>query len=72
VAVLLASVVPVLGIAVGVLGIGLLATVGTTMTGVFNAALYRYATTGEASAPFSSDDLHGAFRPKRSGGILGS
>ena len=72
VAVLLASVVPVLGIAVGVLGIGLLATVSTTMTGVFNAALYRYATTGEASAPFSSDDLHGAFRPKRSGGILGS
>jgi hypothetical protein len=72
VAVLLATVVPVLGIAVGVVGIVLLATVGTMMTGVFNAALYRYATTGEASGPFSQDDLSGAFRRRRSSGFLGS
>ena len=69
---LLYAVVPVLGIAVGVVGIVLLATVGTTMTGVFNAALYRYATTGEATGPFSQDDLSGAFRPRRSRGFLGS
>ncbi|MFL5737104.1 MAG: DUF6159 family protein [Actinomycetota bacterium] len=72
VAVLLAMVLPVLGIAVGVIGVVVLATVGTTMTGVFNAALYRYATTGEPSGPFTQDDLGGAFRPRRSGGLLRS
>ena len=71
VAVLLGMAVPVLGIAVGVVGIVLLATVGTTMTGVFNAALYRYATTGEPSGPFTLDDLGGAFRPRR-GRFLGA
>jgi hypothetical protein len=32
---------------------------------VFNAALYRFATTGEASSVFSIEDLNGSFRPKK-------
>jgi MFS family permease len=56
-----------LGILFAVLAFGLLAAVGSALTGVFNAALYRYATTGESSGPFALDDLHGSFRPKRPG-----
>src|SRR6266498_2493894 len=41
VALALGAVTPWLGIAVGVLGLGLLAAVGSALSGVFNAALYR-------------------------------
>ncbi len=70
VAVALATLVPVLGIVVGVLGILALAAVGSALSGVFNAALYRYATTGEASGAFTEEDLRASFRPRRRG-ILG-
>ncbi len=40
------------------------------MTGIFNAALYRYAVTGEVAGPFGADDLEGSFRPR--GGNRGS
>jgi hypothetical protein len=56
-----------LGILVGVLGVGLLAAVGATMSGIFNAALYRFATTGEAAGPFEPSDLQGTFRQRRRG-----
>ena len=62
---------PVLGIAVGVLGIGVLAAIGTACTGVFNAALYRYATTGEASGAFTIEDLQASFRNKERRGLFG-
>jgi hypothetical protein len=42
----------------------LLAVVSAASQGIFMAALYRYATTGEVSAGFSSDDLAGAWHPK--------
>ncbi|HZB01252.1 MAG TPA: DUF6159 family protein [Actinomycetota bacterium] len=61
-----------LGIAVGVLGIGALMAIGAACSGVFNAALYRYATTGEASGAFSIEDLSSSFRPKGRRGIFGS
>jgi hypothetical protein len=54
-----------LGIAVGVLAIGLLVAVGSALSGVYNAALYRYATTGESAGSFNAEDLHATFRPKR-------
>ena len=60
-----------LGIVVGAVGLGILAAGGAALTGVFNAALYRYATTGEASGAFSAEDLGGSFR-QRSGGFLSS
>jgi hypothetical protein len=54
-----------LGIGFGVLAVGLLVAVGSAVSGVFNAALYRYAMTGEAAGAFDATDLQGSFRPKR-------
>jgi len=65
---LLMAVVPVLGIVVLVVAIGVLMAIGSATTGVFNAALYRYATTGETSGAFTQEDMAASFRPKRSGG----
>ena len=48
----------------GVLLAGLIA-VGSALSGIYNAALYRYATEGEAPGAFSPQDLNAAFRPKR-------
>lgn len=65
-----ALVLPV-GIVVGVVGLGILMAIGVACTGVFNAALYRYATTGEASGAFSIEDLQSSFRPKERRGLFG-
>ncbi len=51
---LIAAAVPLVGIPLLVLAVGALMAVGAARTGVFNAALYRYATTGEASGAFST------------------
>ena len=61
----LTSAVPAVGIPLLVLAIGVVAAAGAACSGVFNAALYRYAVTGEAAAPFSRDDLDAAFKTKR-------
>ncbi len=59
------------GIAFTVLALGALMAVGAACSGVFNAALYRYATTGDASGAFSEDDLNGSFRPKSGASMSG-
>jgi hypothetical protein len=61
-----------LGIVVGVVGLGALMAIGAACSGVFNAALYRYATTGEASGAFSIEDLRSSFRPRGRLGFFGS
>jgi hypothetical protein len=43
----------------------LVAVVMSALGVVFQVALYRYATHGEAGGEFSSADLNGAFAPKR-------
>lgn len=53
-----------LGIAALVLGVILVAALFSVLDGVYKAALYRYATTGQAGAGFSPDQLGGAFAPK--------
>jgi Family of unknown function (DUF6159) len=72
---LLAAAVPLVGIPVLVLAIGALMAIGVACSGVFNAALYRYATTGNASGAFTQDDLNASFRPRRGdtsgAGLLG-
>lgn len=68
----LAAALPWVGVPLMVLALGVLIAVGAACTGVFNAALYRYATTGNASGVFSEDDLSGAFRPRRGGGATGA
>jgi hypothetical protein len=65
VAVLLGALSPPVGLVVGTLGLGALIAVGTALSGVFQAALYRYATAGEAAGAFSEDDLQASFRPKK-------
>lgn len=61
-----------LGIVVGVIGLGALLAIGAACSGVFNAALYRYATTGEASGAFSIEDLRSSFRPRGRRGFFGT
>jgi hypothetical protein len=57
-----AAVVP--AIALAVLGFLALGLVSSALSGVYTAALYRYATTGEAEL-FEPTMLRQAFRPKR-------
>jgi Family of unknown function (DUF6159) len=71
IALMLGTIALPVGIAVGVLGIGALMAIGAACSGVFNAALYRYATTGEASGAFSIEDLSSSFRPKERRGLFG-
>lgn len=42
----------------------LLGVVSSAAQGIFVAALYRYATTGQASGGFQADELSSAWRPK--------
>jgi len=64
---LIAAAAPIVGIPFLVIAIGALMAIGAACTGVFNAALYRYATTGESSGAFSEEDMAGSFRPRRGG-----
>ena len=65
VAVLVGLVSMPLGIVVGVLAVGALVAIGTAVSGVFQAALYRYATSGGDSGTFSAEDLQESFRPRK-------
>ncbi len=62
---LIAVAVPIVGVPLLVIAMGALMAVGAACSGVFNAALYRYATTGESSGAFSIEDMNGSFRPRR-------
>jgi hypothetical protein len=57
---------PLFGIALLVIGMLFLATVLSALKGIFLAALYRYATSGEVPQGFSPQLLQGAFAPKGS------
>jgi Family of unknown function (DUF6159) len=54
-----------LGLVVGTIAIGTLVAVGTAVSGVFQAALYRYATTGESGGSFDPNDRQSSFRPRK-------
>jgi hypothetical protein len=45
-------------------GVLLLATLQSVLGGVYKAALYRFATTGQAGAGFAPEHLQGAFVPR--------
>ena len=38
--------------------------INSTLSGIYTAAVYRYAAEGEASGFFSEEMVRGAFRPK--------
>jgi Family of unknown function (DUF6159) len=65
VAVLIGMASTVAGVVVGGLALAVLTAVGSALSGVYNAALYRYATDGQAAGAFDSADLQQSFRPKR-------
>jgi Family of unknown function (DUF6159) len=65
VAVLIGTISMPAGLVVGVLAIGALVAMGSAVTGVFQAALYRYATTGQATGAFGTADLQASFRPRK-------
>jgi len=52
-------------IVAAILVIGFLALVQSALAGIYEAALYRYATTGEAALGFDPGTLQLAFRPKK-------
>jgi hypothetical protein len=52
-------------VAVVVLAVIVIALVQAALQGVYSAALYRYATEGNAGESFSGALLGEAFRPKR-------
>lgn len=57
-------IVVVLGIMLVVLVIAAISLVGSTLNGIYVAALYRFATDGTSSQYFTAEMVQGAFRPK--------
>lgn len=53
-------------IVVGVLALIALGIVNSALSGIYRAAVYRFAATGEIGAGFTPDLVRGAFRPKQS------
>ena len=54
----------ILGIVLLVAGLILIGLISSTLSGIFNIALYRYASGKDADAFFPRETLEGAFRPK--------
>ncbi len=59
-----AAVSPVLGMIVAVPWVALVIVVSTSLTAVFQTALYHYVTTGEIPGTFADSDLPTAFQTK--------
>lgn len=63
----------VFGIFALILALGVVGLVASALGGIYTAAVYRYATTGEAG-DFGTETMQGAFRQKpasRLGGLIG-
>ena len=60
----LSDVLGILGVALLVAALIILGLIGSALSGIFNIALYRYATGKDADAFFPRETLAGAFRPK--------
>jgi hypothetical protein len=52
-------------VVVMVILVGIVALVGSALSGIFTASLYRYATKGEGGQMFKTETLAGAFRQKK-------
>ena len=64
----IAGATPVLGyviVALAVVASAMVLLVQTAVGQVFRLAVFRFATTGEAAAPFTSEQLESAFRARR-------
>jgi hypothetical protein len=56
---------PLFGGVLMVLALGAVFALGGVLSGIFNAALYRYAANGESGELFEASDLRSAFRRKK-------
>jgi uncharacterized protein DUF6159 len=45
--------------------VGIVALVGSALSGIYTASVYRYATKGDGGEMFRTETLAGAFRPKK-------
>jgi hypothetical protein len=54
----------VLALVLTVLAVGITALVQAALSGIYAAALYRYATTGEGTRGFDTSTMKLAFAPK--------
>ena len=59
----------VIGIIIIAIAIGAIVAFSGALGGVFQTALYRYATDGEAHGAFTADEMAMAFRPKKQRGV---
>ncbi|MCB9458781.1 MAG: hypothetical protein H6670_03950 [Anaerolineaceae bacterium] len=55
----------VIGIVIFVLAFIIVVVIGSAMDGIYKAALYRYAETGQLPSDFDIDMIQNAFRPKK-------
>jgi hypothetical protein len=58
-------------LAVGILGLIILLLVFSVLSGIVKAAVYHYATSGEAPESFNRELLHAAMTPKKASKIFG-
>ncbi|GJM41634.1 MAG: hypothetical protein DHS20C20_19160 [Ardenticatenaceae bacterium] len=54
----------VTAVAVVILLIMMISLVSSTLSGIYTAAVYRYATTGDTGGYFDADMVKGAFKLK--------
>ncbi len=54
----------ILAAVIAALAVGITVLVQSALSGIYSAALYRYATTGEGTTAFNKDSLQLAFAPK--------
>ena len=59
-------------LAIFILYIAILMVVGSSLQGVYNTALYLYATTGNVPEAYSKELIENAFAPKPVGGMRGN
>jgi hypothetical protein len=59
-------------LALYIIYIAILMVVGSSLQGVYNTALYLYATTGNVPEAYSKELIENAFAPKQVGGMRGN
>jgi hypothetical protein len=59
-------------LAVYIIYLAILMVVGSSLQGVYNTALYLYATTGNVPEAYSKELIENAFAPKQVGGMRGN
>jgi hypothetical protein len=60
----IATAIPLVGIALGLVGIAVVSVVLSALNGIYRTALYLFASTDSAPEYFSDDEMRAAFAPK--------